>query len=262
VVALPIDALTRERVIAAHLALVEDLLELGDRDGASEALTAATELAERLAHPYWSWAVTGWRALDAIIDGELDRAEALAYEAFAFQAPAEHPEAVAVLGVNVCCIRLFQGRADETLGLLRDAADANPHIPCYRAVLALQAADCGRLDVAAEAVSQLAANGFVLPPDSNWLLAATAVADAVATLGAAEHARVLLPMLEPFADRHVVLNAFGAGGAYWGPVSYTLGRLARALGENDRAAAWLDQAAAAAKSFRAPLFERRIAALR
>lgn len=262
ILALPADAVMRERVLAAQLGLVEDLLELGDRNGASRALAAATELAELLAHPYWSWATTCWRALDAIIDGDLDRAEQLAHEAFAFQAPSEHPEAVAALGVNLTCIRMFQGRSHEMLELLRDAADANPNIPAYRAVFAQFAAQAGEVGAAEDAIATLAASNFGFPPDSNWLLATATVADAVVLTNRVEHAPALLALLEPYADREVVLNCFGGGGAYWGPVSYTLGRLAALVGDTDRAADWMADAEVAAMAFRAPLFAERVAATR
>jgi hypothetical protein len=39
-----------------------------------EAIKHARELADQLAHPYWSWATTSWRALIAVIDGHLDDA--------------------------------------------------------------------------------------------------------------------------------------------------------------------------------------------
>jgi hypothetical protein len=42
-------------------------------------------------------------------------------------------------------------------------------------------------------------------------------------------------------------------------VSYTLGRLAALLGETDRAAGFMTDAAAAATAFRAPLFAQRVA---
>lgn len=242
VLALPSEAVAPERVLAAQLGLVEDLVELGDRAGADAAIEAARAQADRLEHPYWSWATTCWRALLAIIDNRLDEAEALAFEAFAHQAPAEHPEATAALGVNLVNIRLFQGRAGEMVGLLCDAADANPHIPAYRAVLALCRTNCGDLAGARADYEQLAARGFELPPDSNWLLAIAVLADTAATIGDRDGARVLINLLEPYADRHVVLNCFGGGGAYWGPVAHHLGRLDVTLGHDAEARVHLERA--------------------
>ena len=255
--ALPPDAVAPERLLAAQLGLVEDLLELGDRAGVDTAIEHARTHTERLAHPYWSWATTTWRALVAIVDGRLDDAEELALEAFAYQAPAEHPEAVAALGVNLVDIRLFQGRAGEMISLLRDAADQNPQIPAYRAVLALCYTNADDLTGARGAYEQLSARGFELPPDSNWLLAIAVLADTAAALGDRDGARALMSLLEPYADRHVVLNCFGGGGAYWGPVSHHLGRLAATLGRGSEARHHLEQAIGACTAMGAVGFASR-----
>ena len=196
-------------------------------------------------------------ALLAIVDGRLEEAETLAFEAFAHQAPAEHPEAAAALGVNLVDIRLFQGRAGEMLGLLRDAADQNPQIPAYRAVLALCCANAGDLSGARSAYEQLAARDFELPPDSNWLLAIAVLADTAAALGDRDGARVLENLLEPYADRHVVLNCFGGGGAYWGPVAHHLGRLEATLGHGAEARAHLERAVEACEAMGAVAFAPR-----
>jgi DNA-binding SARP family transcriptional activator len=255
--ALPTDAVAPERVLAAQLGMVEDLLELGDRAGVDGALEQARVLAERLAHPYWSWATTSWRALLAIVDGRLEDAEVLAFEAFAHQAPSEHPEAAAALGVNLVDIRLFQGRAEEMLGLLRDAANQNPQIPAYRAVLALCCANAGELTDGRSAYEQLADRDFELPPDSNWLLAIAVLADTAASLGDRDGALVLKNLLEPYADRHAVLNCFGGGGAYWGPVAHHLGRLAATLGHGAEARAHLERAVEACEAMGAAAFAPR-----
>ena len=254
--ALPDRTVTPDRVLAAHLGLVEDLLELGDRAGVDDAIEHARVLAEQLAHPYWSWAATSWRALLAVVDGRLGDAEALAFEALAHQAPAEHPEAVAALGVNLVDIRLFQGRANEMVDLLRAAADENPHIPTYRAVLSLCCASAGRLDDARAAYALLAARDFALPPDSNWLLAIAVLADTAAILGDDDGARVLAGLLAPYDDRHVVLNCFGGGGAYWGPVAHHLGRLEALLGRTDEARRLLERAVAASEALGAAPFAK------
>ena len=252
--ALPPDKVSAEHRLAAELGLVEDLIELGDRVGADRAIEHARVLADQLRHPYWSWATTSWRALVAIIDGRLDEAEALAGEALAYQAPAEHPEALAAFGVNLVDIRLFQARAAEMLDLLHGAAEQNPHIPTYRAVLALCCSRSGALESARDAFEQLAARDFVMPADSNWLLAIAVLADTAATLGDRERAQTLLCLLEPYVDRHVVLNCFGGGGAYWGPVAHHLGRLEALLGRRREACALLERAVGAAEAIGAPAF--------
>jgi tetratricopeptide (TPR) repeat protein len=254
--ALPRAEIAPESVLAALLGLVEDLLELGDRTGADRTLDDAARLAADLDHPYWSWATTCWRTLTTIVDGRYDEAERLAFAALACQS-GDHPEAAAALGVNLIDLRLLQGRAGEMIDLVHEAADQNPHIPTYRAVLALCCAEAGDHAGARDAFSHFAARGFELPDDSNWLLAVAVLADTCATLGDTEHAPGLAARLEPWADRQVILNCFGGGGAYWGPVAHHLGRLAALTGDPCRAQALLTRAVELSDQFRAPGFAAR-----
>ena len=113
---LPARRLAPDLLIAAQCYRHEDLLQLGDRAGAEDALAAAEALVERYPDPYWRWATGTWRALGCILDGDLDGAETLAFEAHAHQPGVA--EATACLGVNLIDIRLFQGRAGEVADLL------------------------------------------------------------------------------------------------------------------------------------------------
>lgn len=246
-----------ELELAAIMARHEDALLLGDRSLAVELLAEATASAQRHDHPYWRWVTATWAALALIIDGELDAAELSAFAALELQS--EHPEALACLGVNLIDIRLFQGRAGEMLDLLRGAADDNPHIPCYRAVLALCLAEAGELDVARIEYGHFASVDFTnIPEDSNRLLALVVLADVAATLADDVGASSLLRLLEPHAHRQALLNCFAGGGAYWGPVATQLGRLCAVLGETDDAAHWFDLARRSAEEFGAPLAARRL----
>jgi hypothetical protein len=251
--ALPPGEVPADLAVAVQLGLVEDLLELGDRDAADAALTIARRLATDLDHPYWSWATECWNTLATIIDDDLDTAEQLAFAALSHQ-PDGHPEAVAALGVNLVDIRLLQGRAGEMIALLADAADEHPNIPCYRAVLALCCAASGDLAGAREAFDAFAARGFDVPVDSNWLLTIAALADVAATLGDVDAGAELSARLEPYADRQVILNCYGGGGAWWGPVAYHLGRLARTAGDVERARTLLRDATERCERFRAPRY--------
>ena len=102
-------------------------------------------------------------------------------------------------------------------------------------------ANAGDLRGARSAYEQLAVRDFALPPDSNWLLAIAVLADTASTLGDRNGALRLRQLLEPYADRHVVLNCFGGGGAYWGPVAHHLGKLQATLGHGAEARALLER---------------------
>ncbi len=249
---LPIDV-----QIAARIGRVEDLIELGDRRGAEESMAEASALARRYQDPYWLWATGSWEALLALLGGDPERAEQLAFAARGHQ-PEDHPEATAALGVELVNIRLFQDRVEEMIPLLDFAAGANPHIPCYAAVLAMCQAEAGDYAAARQTFERFRPTGFRLPPDSNWLLGTTVLADCCATLGDPDAAVTLLELLEPWADRQAVLNCYGGGGAWWGPVSHHLSRLARMLGDGERADRHHREALESTRRCAAPLFESRI----
>lgn len=243
--------------MTALMSLHEDSLLVGDRTGARRALADAGQLAATSGHPYWRWVVGTWQVLDLILDGCLDEAEVLAFEVAALQA--EHPESMACLGVNLVDIRLFQGRADEVVDLLADAAATNPHIPTYRAVLALCRAESGDIDGATAEYLAFEHNGFAqIPDDTNRLLCLAVLADVAVTVGHCAGAAVLYELLTPHAGRHVVLNCFGGGGAAWGPVATQLGRIAALLGDTAAAASHLRAARRGAEDFEAPLTLARI----
>ena len=83
------------------------------------------------------------------------------------------------------------------------------------------------------------------------------LADTAAALGDRDGARTLARLLEPYADRHVVLNCFGGGGAYWGPVAHHLGRLEAILGHGAAARAHLERAVRACEATGAAAFTPR-----
>lgn len=238
--------------VAASMYQHEDRLLLGDRAGARASLARAEDLLVEHPDPYWAWCAATWRALGLLLDGEVDRAEDAALAALASAVPGrgdpDDPgeagaEAVACYGVNLVAIRLHQGRAGEVVELLAAAADANPQIPCYRAVLALCLAEDGQLDRARAELEALAADDFgVIPHDTNRLLAFAVLADVACQLGEVERAPALLAELVPHAGRQVLLNCFGGGGAAWGPVSAQLAGLSRLVGDAAAADRWAAEA--------------------
>jgi len=253
----PAHRLTPEVRIAVHAYRHEDELRMGDRVRARRSLDAARRLADRHGHPFWQWATDTWASLSLVIDGRLEEAEAQVMGSIAIGG--SPPEASACFGVQLVDIRLFQGRAGEVVPLLADAAEANPHIPCYRAVLALCASESGDLDQAEAGYRAFADTRFTeLPDDSNRFLALAVLADVAADLGDGAGAADLTDLLLPYTDQHVVLNCYGGGGAYWGPTARVLGRLALVRGRTDEAARCFAEATAQAASLVAPLAEARV----
>lgn len=238
---LPRHHLTPDIVLSAMISRQEDLLCSGDLAAARTALDEAERAADRWSSPHWQWAAATWRALHAAIDGDVAAAERLLREATS-RAGGPSPEVSACEDVQLICLRLLDGRAREVLELTVAAADANPHIPCYRAVSALVAVESGEHAIAEDALDRCAEAGFAtIPRDSNRMLALAVLGDVVADLGRFDLGADLLDRLEPWAGQQIVLNCYAGGGAYWGPVDRVLGRLARLLGDA-RAQSWLESA--------------------
>lgn len=241
--------------LAALAARHEDLLAGGQRREARLALRALLDLANEFGHPYWSWVARTWQTLSAIIDGSLDEAEGLAFDALALQP--NHPEAIACLGVNLVDIRLYQGRASEVLDLLAAAADENPHIPAYRAVLALCCIEAGDTERTLPAYRAFADDQFSkIPMDTNRLLTLSVLAHVAAQVGSDSERLALKELLVPWRGQQSLLNCFAGGGAYWGPVAHSLGVLEAPGPLRD---ALLDDAERSAARFGAPLALARIA---
>jgi DNA-binding SARP family transcriptional activator/tetratricopeptide (TPR) repeat protein len=259
---LRLDPATRslEVTLTAHVYRHEDLLRLGDRRRATVELQRASAIADRSGHPFWTWSSATWATLDALISGNLEEAEHRALTAVALQGDDE-PGVLACLGVNLVNIRLYQGRSIEVLVLLTQTANDPPEIPCYRAVLALCACEAGAEAQAFDALAPFLDRRFqAIHVDTSLLLTLACLADAVVQLDLGDAVAPLWDLLSPYRGQHVVLNCYGGGGAYWGPVDHQLGRLARAAGRLDEAAALLDEAARSADAFGSPLARARISA--
>ena len=161
-----------------------------------------------------------------------------------------HPDARAWSVVHLGVLRLLQGRAGQVGGTVRDLADTYPMVPAYRCLAALVAAQEGRREEAWAGFSRFAHDGFTSPPvDSQWLFGVAALAETCALLDEATPAEALFELLVPFADRLVVLDAFGGGGGFAGPVAHHLGRLAATLGRHGEAETYFDAAVEAAARF-------------
>lgn len=246
VLALPRRRVGPETLIAAHCYLHEDLVRTGDFASASRALDAATELAARFPEPYWRWAITTWRYLEALHHGDLQRAEDLATAASDTRRTVV--EAQACLAVNLVNIRLYQGRPTDMIPTLAGAVELHPEIPAYRAVLAFCTAEAGDLDEARALLQTFDdADYRNVPIDTNRLLALALLGHVAATVDAAYAGAKLRTLLEPYRDQWVVLACYGGGGASWGPISHVLARLAALAGEPDAAATEFTRAIAAAR---------------
>lgn len=245
---LPVDQISADVRLAVLVADHEDAVRAQDRHQSVRTLATAGHEAHQTRYRYWQWAAATWSSLDLAMQGDLDRAEAaLAAATVTYAGTA--PEVEACYAVQLVCLRLLAGRGAEILPLIAGAADLNPHIPCYRAVLALTAVEIGDRATATSALDLCARDGFdAVPDDSNRFLALGVLGDVVASLGRVDHATTLIDALLPWSGQQILLNCYGGGGATWGPVDRVLGRLGRLTGDN-RADDWFAAALRQAEGF-------------
>ena len=239
-----------ELQLQAHAWLVVDLLERGDRDAVTAQIEAFDAGANRLRQPLYEWSSIVWRAMSALLAGQLDRADVLASEALAAGAPAEAVTASQYYAIQVLGIRREQGRMGELENAARQLVDDNPGRPAWRAALATLLCEEGRLDDARDEFEKLAAGDFDdVPKDLDWTIAMTLLSDVCADLGDAERAALLYAKLKPYAAVNVVI---GLAAVCLGSAESFLGKLAATMGDSAGAEYHFERALAANALLGAP----------
>jgi DNA-binding SARP family transcriptional activator/tetratricopeptide (TPR) repeat protein len=219
-----------ELTLHGHAWLVVDLLEHGDPHAVDAQIEAFTDGAERLRQPLYLWQAAVWRAMRALLEGRLGKADRLATQALAVGARAEPVTAAQYYAVQLIAIRRDQGRMSELEQSVRQAIEQYPNRLGYRAALASLLAEIGRVDEARDEVDSLAVDQ--IPEDVDWLTTMTMLADLAADLGDAERADRLYALLGPYAEVNVVI---GLGVVCEGAAARYLGRLAAATGRREEA---------------------------
>jgi hypothetical protein len=201
-----------------------DSLEHGDLAAVDADLAACAELAAALRQPYYLWYAEYLHAMRALLGGRLADADRLAESARAIGQRAESRNVEQLYGGQILWIRREQGRLAELEPTLRRIVDQYPALPSWRCGLLYVLSQIGRLDEARLQLDHLAARDFAdLPRNAFWLVAVARTADACATLGDRQRARLLADLLAPYADRIIEAST---GAACVGSVHHPLGRLA------------------------------------
>lgn len=230
-------------------ARVFDRLTLGELAGARQDLARLDALAAALREPLYAHFVVGWRCTFAQMEGRLDDAERLALESYELRRRLETRDAEAVLAAQLFMIRRAQGRVQELLPAVAKAVEEYPALAAWRAALPLVYVAEGDEPRARAEFDRMVAELDAIPRDFFWLTALTLLSEAAAALNTP--APPLYDALAPFADRWVQIGYAASDG----PVARSLGLLAQAAGDHDRALAHFEAALAASAG--APAFEAR-----
>lgn len=209
-----------------------DLMELGDIDGVDIQIAAVSKLADALHRPVWLWWASLFRGSRAQLDGRFDEAERLAQETLVIGQRGQAENALHYYAQEMYSIRREQGRLAEVEGAVRNFIELYPAIPAWRSSLALLLVELGRPEEARAEFEAMAAGGFNIPRDANWLVAVTLLAEVCGALGDGERAPELYKLIEPYAGRNIVV---GRNATFNGCASWLLGLLAAAQGQYDLA---------------------------
>lgn len=218
------------------------LLESGDIAEVDAETEAFAMAAARLRWPLVEWYPLLWRGTRALVEGRLDTAERLAARVKDIGERGGSVNAAIVADAQRIQLLLERGRPGDAYQLLGRFLDDPEGGPNAAAWLALPLARMGRHAEARAVLDRLTAVGFDLVMDAAWLEVIASVAEACAEVCHREGAEVLLPIVEPYADRF----ATGAtGGICFGHMSRMLALLTQCLGRLDESDSYFRRALAA-----------------
>ncbi len=230
-----------EAIHLSRLSRTLALLELGRMTEAGEEIERMRHDAERTHLSEWVWHATVHRASLAILAGRFDDGARLAAEALAIRRDASDPGALHVFTVQAFLCRIETGDAASLEASIRHLIADFPAVPAWRCVLAVVLADAGRLGETRALVDALAPDDFaavrrdfLYPVSLAWL------AQAAAALADAPSARTVYRLLEPFAERNLVVSVYspgclGSAHRYLALLAETLGDMRRAVGHHEAA---------------------------
>ncbi|HEY1238383.1 MAG TPA: AAA family ATPase, partial [Solirubrobacterales bacterium] len=223
----------REAAVRGHAYRLWSFLELGDVPAVDRELETYARLADELRMPEHTWHTFALRGMRALLNGDMEEAERLAEQARRAGERAEQALAQQYYGIQMIQIRSMQGRAGEILPAVRDLAERFPGIPAWRGGQVTLAARSGDIELAQRELDRLAADDFsVFPNDVNWFAAMGLIGEAIAIVGADQHAERAYERLLPYEGLTIVVARAAASN---GPVDRVLGLLAQTMGRLDDA---------------------------
>jgi DNA-binding SARP family transcriptional activator len=244
----PDDLVERERHIVETIELAELLgwvelamearnwlsatrWEHGDDRGAARELADVVEWQRTANRPFFRCLTLLRQASELLGRGDYGAAAVLLDDPPS--ALATSPDFLAGFASQQFTLRRDQGRLAELSGLIDGHRSDPAAVPAWSAAAAATALALDRGDEARAIVHQvLNGPGGGLPRDWVWLAAMTLLADVAVALEDRPAARVLLPLLRPYADRRVVL---AHGILTMGSAARTVAELAALVGDRAEA---------------------------
>jgi DNA-binding SARP family transcriptional activator len=211
-------------IVLAESNRILDLVDRADAEGIDRQIAGFERLLDRTGRRVHERHAVWWRAMRAIMRGELEEGERLALAGFEAGRRARAFDAQSVLFSQMFGLRRLQGRSAELEEPMRPLLEQFGRIASWRSGWATILADVGRLDEARAAAAEVALDR--VPKD--WLYLHTMAQQAEVAIATGDHERceILAELLEPYAEQYATV-----GHILWtGPVSGFVGALLGALG--------------------------------
>ena len=241
------------RQAIADLTVVLRSLETGRPQTGERAMARATALAEELRLPVLQWLVTVLRGTRAALSGSIGDAEKLAFEALELSQATDQPDASTWFGVQLYMIRYEQGRLTELVDMAHAAIARAPRLYTWHASLAMALTELDRFDEGRAVVEELLEVDYPgRRGEPHWLIGMSCLGSAAASLGDADIAARIYPVLAPCAGRWASIMPLSLG-----PVDRVLGELALSMREWETAAAHFEAAVVLNDAAGAPGFAAR-----
>jgi tetratricopeptide (TPR) repeat protein len=227
--------------LTAHRARVFDLLAAGDLAAMDAEILAFRRIAEPLRAPGYSWWVTMWSAMRALLEGDHALAEQRALAAYAIGERPFPALALDNLSFLLFFLRREQGRLAELESSTREYLASHADIPAIRVSLAFLLAETGRVDEAHAMFATATDAELSQFRDRNWPASWFQLARVAHLTGAESLARRLLSRELRPTEKCVIVSlatvCLGATdlGVAW--LHHTLGEIERAEAHYESAAA-------------------------
>jgi DNA-binding SARP family transcriptional activator/tetratricopeptide (TPR) repeat protein len=242
----------------AHSFVANDRWELGDLDGAAAALEHCERRARDSRRARFLWIARSWQGLHALYSGDREQAETLFATALEPWGERPNPDAGLCELSQRMNLALLDGQVDSFVGVARFQLDADAEPLFWHTVLALMCSMQGDTDEARRSLDHLVDVGpDRLFPTVTRLPGLLFAAEAAARIDHVAAARAVLPVLEPYAGRHAVMNVFGGGGLCWGVADQGLAFASATVGDHQAAARWQASACAHLEAAGATTFVER-----
>ena len=236
----------------SYLRLMMEASELGDRREMDYYIGGCERIATRIDLPHYQWRVASARAMQATIEGNFAKACELIEEAEALARTAGDAGAGLTLPIQRFAI-LYEWDSPDTTpievideqlsAVFKMLPEAETYARPMFASFAYRtgATDSGQSILDDDIVERLFAG--------NDRFCVSRLAEVAISTGDFDLAKRAYDALLPYRNH---CSTMGLMGTHWaGPVAYSLARIAAALGENERAAGFFDQALKIARGMRA-----------